>query len=158
MKNRIVTIIFLTIIWVGFSYNISLINITLGLALSTFINLWMGKHIHQTRFNPLNFMLLFPHIIYELIISSIQVSNQILSAKIQDSSEIIDIPLECKHETQISLLANLISLTPGTLTVDLSPDMKMLKVHLMLGSNRDDIYDYIKHNLEPKVMRVIRNE
>ena len=53
-----------------------------------------------------------------------------LSAAVQIAG-VIAIPLEARTDAEIVLLANLITLTPGTLSLDISADRKVLYVHAM---------------------------
>lgn len=44
---------------------------------------------------------------------------------------VIALPLSARTEMEITLVANLISLTPGTLSLDVSDDRKVLYIHAM---------------------------
>jgi multicomponent Na+:H+ antiporter subunit E len=44
---------------------------------------------------------------------------------------VIAMPLEAKTDGEITMVANLISLTPGTLSLDVSDDRKVLYIHAM---------------------------
>ena len=55
------------------------------------------------------------------------------------------------------MVANYITLTPGTLTVDVSPDRSTLLVHsLLAGETGDDVRADIQDGIEPRVTRVTR--
>ncbi len=44
---------------------------------------------------------------------------------------VVAIPLDARTDAEITLLANLITLTPGSVTLDLSEDLSVLHVHAM---------------------------
>ena len=65
---------------------------------------------------------------------------------------IVAIPLSVTTTFQIVTLANLISLTPGSLNLDLSPDHKTLYMHVMFVDDPDEIRRQIKSGLERRLM------
>lgn len=69
--------------------------------------------------------------LYELAVSAFSVAWLVLQPQISFKSAIVDIPLEAETDFEIMLFANLISLTPGTLSLDVSDDRKTLYVHVM---------------------------
>ena len=68
------------------------------------------------------------------------------------------VPLaEARTDLEITMVANYITLTPGTLTVDVSPDRSTLLVHsLLAGETGDDVRADIRDGIEPRVTRVTR--
>jgi multicomponent Na+:H+ antiporter subunit E len=69
---------------------------------------------------------------------------------------IIAVPLDAETDFEITLLANLITMTPGTLSLDLSDDRKTLYVHAMYITDPEKIRHSIKHDLERRVLAVLR--
>ena len=59
-------------------------------------------------------------------------------------------------DAEITALANLITLTPGTLSVDVSPDRSALYVHVMDLGDRRRFTRAIKQGLERRVLEVMR--
>ena len=53
-------------------------------------------------------------------------------------------------------MANLISLTPGTLSLDLSEDRKLLYIHVMFLDDIEHTRRQIKQGLEKRVLEVMR--
>jgi multicomponent Na+:H+ antiporter subunit E len=69
---------------------------------------------------------------------------------------IVKIPLTANTDLEITLLANLISLTPGTLSLDVSDDRKVLYVHAMYVKDREQFILGIKNGFEKKLLEIIR--
>lgn len=65
----------------------------------------------------------------EFALSVIRVSRLVLSPRMNLRPAIITFPLTVRRDFEITLLANLITLTPGTLTIDVSGDRRTLYVH-----------------------------
>jgi multicomponent Na+:H+ antiporter subunit E len=70
---------------------------------------------------------------------------------------IVAIPLDARTDAEITLLANLITLTPGTLSIDVSADRKVLYIHVVeLGEQPDQVRHKIKERLERRLLEVMR--
>lgn len=157
MKTRLYMITFLILIWTGFSDGFDLAHVSMGIFFSTIISFFILQKQLDFRINILNLFSLVLYIIYELVFSSLEVAWDILTPKHRNNPTITSVALSCKNPTQISFLANLISLTPGTLVVDTADDDSAIVVHIMFGRKKDKIIHFIKHKLEPRVMRAIEN-
>jgi multicomponent Na+:H+ antiporter subunit E len=60
------------------------------------------------------------------------------------------------RDFEIALLANLITLTPGTLSVDISRDRRLLFVHSIDGSDPEGLKRDIANGFERKIMEAFR--
>ena len=92
----------------------------------------------------------------ELILSNWDVIKLVLRPKLNIKPGIFALSTDLKRDWEITLLANLITLTPGTLTVEVSADNKTLYIHAM---NIDDVHesvDSIKNTFEKAIMEVSR--
>lgn len=87
----------------------------------------------------------------ELTLSSILLARDILRKDHEFQHGIIGIDIDLKKDTSIITLANLISMTPGSLTVDLTPDKKRLYVHAMYLNDPDKFRKKIKTRFEKAI-------
>ena len=71
----------------------------------------------------------------ELLMSNLTVLRVVLSPRLRVRSGVIAVPTELTNDVALTMLANMITLTPGTLTLDISPDRRYLYVHTL---NLDD--------------------
>ncbi len=92
----------------------------------------------------------------EMINSNIAVAKDILRPSFKMRPAIIEIPLDCETDFQIMLLANLITMTPGTLSLDVSNDKKVLFIHAIHIDDPDDLRRATKEGLERKIMEVFK--
>ena len=94
----------------------------------------------------------------DLVVSSLQVSRAVLARGDVAQPRFLVVPLKhARTGTEITMVANYITLTPGTLTVDVSPDRSTLLVHSLLGGETgDDVRADIRGGIEPRVVRVTR--
>ena len=65
---------------------------------------------------------------------------------------------DARTDTEIALLANLITLTPGSVTLDLSEDRRVLYVHAMYidGGDVEAYVRSVKEGLERRVLELLR--
>ena len=92
----------------------------------------------------------FLDLIYEIIKSTIDVTfNKIMRRDI--NPVVIDVETVLKRPVSQTILANSISLTPGTLSVDLDSENQIIKVAAISPRSKEDIIPfepYIKKMLE----------
>ncbi len=71
---------------------------------------------------------------------------------------VVAIPLDVRTDAEITLLANLITLTPGSVSLDLSEDRRVLYVHAMYidGADVEAYRRSIKEGLERRVLELLR--
>ena len=93
--------------------------------------------------------------LYELFASSLRVAWEVLTVKSYSRPGIIAVPLNVKSDAGITLLANFVSLTPGSLALDVSEDRRLLYVHSMFIDDPDAERANIKSKMEQRVLEVI---
>jgi multicomponent Na+:H+ antiporter subunit E len=99
---------------------------------------------------------LFLLFLRELILSAMQVAWIVLRPKLRIRPAIIAHPLTVTTDAQITLLANMITLTPGTLSVDVSADRKTLYVHAIDVESKEALIGSIAAGFERKILEVLR--
>src|SRR5699024_2209820 len=88
----------------------------------------------------------------ELILSNISIVKLVYGRKLDFEPGIFEMPIEVTKNWEITLLANLITLTPGTLTVAISDDRKRFFIHAMdIDDKEESIYE-IKNTFEKAIM------
>lgn len=87
----------------------------------------------------------------ELTFSSVQVAWDVVTPVHRSRPAIVAIPLDITKPTQITVLANLISLTPGSLSLDVSADQRTLYVHGMFVDDPAEFRNKIKSGFERMV-------
>lgn len=85
---------------------------------------------------------------YELFVSSVSVAWDVLTPRHRARPGIITMPLKAKGEAEVLLVTNLISLTPGTLSLDVTEDCNTLVIHAMFADDRDKIVRDIENGME----------
>ncbi len=73
-----------------------------------------------------------------LVKANLQVAREIITPGYQMTPRFIRYPIDGMTDFQITSFANAITLTPGTLSMDLSDDGRYLYVHCMYASDRQE--------------------
>jgi multicomponent Na+:H+ antiporter subunit E len=94
----------------------------------------------------------------QLILANLRVAHDVVTPRHHMRPGVVAVPLEARTDAEITLLANLITLTPGSLSLDLSADRRVLYVHVMYlpHNDVDAARREIKEGLERRVLEVLR--
>jgi multicomponent Na+:H+ antiporter subunit E len=82
--------------------------------------------------------------IREAIVASIDVTYRVLGPGGRVESEVILIPLRVRTDLGVTTIANSITMTPGSLTINYDPEENALYIHVIDGSDPEDIVDPIR--------------
>ena len=156
--NTYLGTIVLPLIWMSLTGVFTLLNFAVGFVLSS-IAIWLLGSRSEVAFvvylgRLWRFLRFQAFFIRELIKANLRVAWEVLTPKHHMRPAIIAIPLDAESDLQISILANFITLTPGTLSLDVSPDRKKLYVHAMYVDDLDAFRQEIKEKLEKRVIEV----
>lgn len=150
--------LFLAAIWAIFFGGFTWLSVLSGLVVGYAI-LWLLQPlfgVESSYFKRvwywLKLVILF---LYELIVSSAHVIWDIVTPDHRAKPAIIDMPLDAKTDLGILLVTNLISLTPGTLCIDVSENRKTLKIHAMFAEDPEAVCDALKSGMEKWVIDAV---
>lgn len=98
--------------------------------------------------------------IQELFLASLWVAYDVITPKERVKPGILAFPLRAKTDFEITLLANMITLTPGTLSIDVSEDRKILYIHDINIMNYDfeKKKEEIRNGFEQKILKITRGK
>ncbi len=148
----------LALMWAAVTGSFSFGNILFGGAVG-FVALWLMRDriarptVYRKFGRAISLSGLF---LYELALSAVRVAFLVIRPDMKRHLKpaIIAFPLRVTSDPEITLLANLITLTPGTLSVDVSNDRKVLYVHALSAPDRDKLIADIAGGFEKKIMEV----
>ena len=159
MNLALLTIV-LALGWCAATDSFSLPSLLFGAALAGVTLYFIRDRVNGTGFwrRVLSIAALVWLFIKELLLSAIRVGVLVLRPDMDKHlrPEIIEFPLTVKSDAEITLLANLITLTPGTLSVDVSDDRSVLYVHALLVPDRKALIKEIRNGFEAAVARAFR--
>ena len=127
----------------------------IGIGILFLMHRFFGKKFYLLRvFSTIKLLLIF---ISELFQSSILIMKQILSPKLNIKPGIFTYEHSMEGDYELTTLALLLTLTPGSVVMEVSPDGKMFYIHAMdVETSRDSVLKSIKV-FEKAIMEVTRN-
>ncbi|AIM38731.1 Na+/H+ antiporter subunit E [Sphingobacterium sp. SG20118] len=148
----------LSFIWVALTGSMYYTNFLFGFMLGFFI-LWVmnRNEIDQRYFyrvpKTISFLFFF---LYQMIIANLQVAYDVITPKYFFKPGIVKYRMDAKSDFEINLLSTFISLTPGTLILDVSDDKKILYIHVMYLHDKQKFMMQLKNNVERKLLEILR--
>jgi multicomponent Na+:H+ antiporter subunit E len=82
--------------------------------------------------------------VWELLTANFEVAYRVLAPSMPINPAVMEVPLRIESDLAITTLANSITLTPGTLTMDYDPERNSLYVHSIDGTERKAIVEPIR--------------
>lgn len=167
MVATLLRILLLTLMWILLQGTLSVGHVLLGVVFG-----WGILRMSGPLFNPRerrlrrgarplrrlwwNLLLLLVFL-REVVRSALQVAWFVIQPTLDIRPAIIEYPLDVKTDREITALANMISLTPGTLSLDVSPDRSCLYVHSIFVEDEDAsvVQAEIKSTLEKHISRAL---
>jgi multicomponent Na+:H+ antiporter subunit E len=94
--------------------------------------------------------------ILEVLRANLRVAHDVITPTSYAKPGIVAVPLDARTDAEITLLSNLITMTPGSLTVDVADDRSVIYVHSMFVEDPDEVRRAIKDDLERRVLELLR--
>jgi len=159
MKLALLTIV-IALGWCAATDSFTLGNLVFGALLAGFALYLVRGKVGRPGFwrKALAILALTWLFIKELMLSAIRVGILVLRPNLRQRLRpmLIDYPLTVESDAEITLLANLITLTPGTLSVDVSEDRKVLTIHAVDVPDREAVIADIRDGFERAVARAFQ--
>ncbi len=145
--------VFLALAWAALLGEFTVINLVAGFVLG-YIALWVMQFVMggSSYFVKVRQIITLAFVFFwALIIANLRVAYSVLAPSSKMHPGIVGIPLDIKSDFEITLLANMITLTPGTLSIDVSTDRRVLYVHGMHVYDLEEFKREIKEGFERRV-------
>ena len=153
--GNIVKIALLTLLWVVLREEITAFNIVSGLLIGVGAITYSRKFLPLSKIKNVNFIRLIPYVFYllgQVYLSGFYVIKIILQGKAR--AEIVQVKTLITNPTLRVILADSITLTPGSILLDLSEDK--ITVVLLMSKDEPQITDnadgLVKGRLEEKLL------
>ena len=148
----------LALVWAVATGTFNLFNVVVGFCVG-YMALFLAHRVlgptayFRTVVRAISFGAFF---LKEVMVANLRVAHDVLTPTFYMRPRILAVPLDAKTDIEITLLANLISLTPGTLSLDVSADRRVLYVHAMYASDAEAARREMKDGLERRMLALMR--
>lgn len=147
----------LAFIWIALSGMFSPAGFLIGLVVGYFVIALAGPAVGVKGYGKrvvrvISFLFFY---LGDLILSNLRVALDVMRPRMRSRPAFVGIPVHDLSDNQITLLANLITMTPGTLSIDVSSDKSTLYIHAMFVDDPDSLRKDIRQALIRRVKEVI---
>lgn len=148
----------LSFIWVALTGSMYYTNFVFGFLLGFFVLWIMNRNDIDQRYfyrvpKILSFVLYF---LYQMVRANLQVAYDVMTPKYFMKPGVVRYPLNARTEFEINLLSTMISLTPGTLILDISEDKQTMYIHVMYLEDAETFVRETKTGLERRLLEILR--
>ncbi|QIB36082.1 Na+/H+ antiporter subunit E [Ancylobacter pratisalsi] len=147
----------IAVVWIllvnEFSAGAVVLGASLGLLVPLFTaRFWPGSAPLKAPLTIIEYLLL---VLWDIVVSNVQVAYLILFRRANSlRSQYVTIPLDLKTPEAIAILAGTITMTPGTVSADLSADGHALLVHCLETTDPDEVVASAKARYERRLIRI----
>lgn len=149
--------VLLTVVWCLLNNTISPGMVVFGLILGILVPAltepyWPDRPVLRKPYGLIGYVLI---VMWDIIVANIEVARIVLfksNAAMQPNWVVI--PLDLRTPEAIAILAGTITLTPGTVSSDLSEDGHALLVHALDAPDPDAVRDTIKNRYERRLKEI----
>ena len=145
--------------WCAVAGSFTLLDLAVGFALGCLI-LWLVRPLYgPTRY--FERLVRLPGLVLfffgELVVSSLRVAWDVITPRSRVEPGIVEVPLRSRTDGEIAAIANLVSLTPGTLTLAVRREPATIWVHGMYAPDAADFRTRLQE-MEARTLHALRLE
>jgi multicomponent Na+:H+ antiporter subunit E len=150
--------ILLAVIWAALRGEFSGTNLLIGFALGYGIlalsRYAAGDSPYFRKMERATGFLFF--VLWELLLANLEVAREVLKPLHKLRPAIVKVPLDAVSNGEITTLAIVLTLVPGTVSLDLTEDRKHLYVHTLAGADPEAARRDIKQRFERRILEIFR--
>jgi len=142
-KSQIILFLFAFLVWSFLTWPLDLQNLVVGMLICGFVSFMTGdmfvkrpyifKHISRYLW----FLYYIPLLIWECLKANIDVAYRVIHPDLPINPGIVKVKTTLKSDTALTFLANSITLTPGTMSVDIDEEGGFLYIHWIEVKDKD---------------------
>jgi multicomponent Na+:H+ antiporter subunit E len=160
IKNILLTALILLLFWLLLVNDFTLTSLILGMAVALFLSVVLCKScgvFSDVKLTPASFYYTFVYLgifLLELIQSNLDVARRVISPSLPIKPGIVEVKTRLTSPMARLILANSITLTPGTLTVDLTGDKLYIHWIEVRAEDRQAATEYIVRKFEKYLEKI----
>ncbi|MBM7838052.1 multicomponent Na+:H+ antiporter subunit E [Alkalihalobacillus xiaoxiensis] len=158
MAFQLLINVIIAIVWMLFQNSFTIVDFVIGFTIGFFVVLvlirFKGYEFYFSRVLALlKLMLIFAK---ELAIANVVVLKAAFSPKMDVAPGIVAVPTKLETDAEKTLFAVMMTLTPGTLSIEFSLDNNVIFVHALDARDREGIIDSVQNTFEKSILEVTR--
>lgn len=143
MKSRVILFILALLVWMGLTWPPNGQHLIVGVIVASFVSFMTGDmfvkrpHVFKSAKRYFWFVYYIPIFIWECFKANVDVAYRVGHPDVPINPGIVKVKTTLKSESGLTFLANSITLTPGTLTVDVDQENGFLYIHWINVKKKD---------------------
>lgn len=145
-------LVWITVLWLGLWHDVSVANVLSGLAVGAAVLLIAGQSPlldrddrDRLRVSPLRTLHFAGFVLYKLIEANLFLAWEILTPENDINVGVVAVPLRTESRVAAMVVANVITLTPGTITIESLGSPPVLYVNVMHLHDLDEVRRDLLH-------------
>lgn len=156
--NAFLLNILLALIWAAMNGEFRLMGLAVGFVVGYVILFFaqpvVGRSSYFSKIRQVTTFVGF--YLWELVLANLRVAYDVITPRHYMRPAVISVPLDARTDEEITALANLITMTPGTLSLDVADDRSVLYVHAMYVHDVEKLRREIKQGFERRILEMMR--
>jgi multicomponent K+:H+ antiporter subunit E len=143
-------------LWLALTSSASLGNLLLAIALGLSIP-WLTASFWPDRprlARPVAGFVLFARVVADIVVANLEVARLVLGPLDRLAPAFVAVPIDIEDPFVATILASIVSLTPGTVSVDIDRAAKVLHVHALNVADPAELIATIKNRYETPLKEV----
>lgn len=144
------------LLWLIVNNSVSPGTLLLGALVAIVVPLYSSNFWpHKARVRrPWRLVRLLGTVLYDIVVANFQAAKLILGPRRSLRPGFVSVPLDLEDPVAITMLTSFISLTPGTVSAELSADQKTLAVHALDVDHPEEVVAHIKRRYEAPLLEI----
>ena len=149
LASQLPLLAWLTVVWVALWGSLTAANVLGGLAvgLVVLVALPLPEVPTRGKLRPLALARLLAVFAYELVTASLTVVRQVLDPRASLRQAVVAVPVVATSDQLLTLLADAVSLTPGTLALEVDRPAGVLYVHVLDLGGADGAAEDVRRSI-----------
>ncbi len=144
------------LLWVALSNAANLAQLVIAVFLAICLPILTQRFWPEpaSGFKPLPALKLIGILLWDILIANIDVAKLVLGPISKLKPAFIEVPLDMQDPFVATLLASMVSLTPGTVSIDIDRSRWVLQVHALNVDDVQKLIDVIKQRYEEPLKEI----
>ncbi|WP_020679408.1 Na+/H+ antiporter subunit E [Marinobacterium rhizophilum] len=150
------TSLLLLVVWLLLNQTLAPGHLLLGSVLALLIPLLTMRlrNPQPSIKRPIKALLYLFLVLWDILVANMQVARLMLRPRLQLRPAFVEVPLDITQGFPITVLASTISLTPGTVSADVSADQSRLLLHVLDLEDEAQLIATIKRRYEARLREI----
>jgi multicomponent Na+:H+ antiporter subunit E len=156
--NAFLLNLILALIWAAMTGQLRLPNVLLGFAVGYAV-LYFAQPVtgRSSYFEKMRQVAGFAGFyLWELVLANLRLAHDVATPRFFIRPAVLAVPLDARTDEEITVFANLLSMTPGTLVLDVAEDRSVVYVYALYAHDPEALRQEIKQGFERRVLELLR--